>query len=143
MPIASAFLVLAALVVLAGCVGVALRIRASKARRAGGVEVDDALVAPTDRGDVATLVQFSTQMCAQCPGMRRQLTALASEREGVRHVDIDLTDQPELATRLRILQTPTIFVLDASGEVRSRFGGATPRSAVAAELDRIQELTRV
>lgn len=137
----AAVLTLAALVAITTVIGLVLQRRAATARRS---EDDLGDVVPaSDRGTAATLVQFSTEFCAQCPGVRRALTSIASERAGVTHVEIDLTHDVALAERLHILQTPTTFVLDADGTVVSRFSGATPRSAVDAELDRLPEAVHV
>ena len=76
----------------------------------------------------ATLVQFSTEFCTTCPGTRRFLQQVASRSVGVAYLDVDLTRDGELARRLHILQTPTVFVLDAGGRLVTRFGGA-PRPA--------------
>jgi thioredoxin-like negative regulator of GroEL len=81
----------------------------------------------------ATLVQFSTEFCSACPSSRRLLTGVAAEREGIVYLDVDLTNDPELARRLRILQTPTVFVLDAHGRLAARFGGA-PRPQQVIEV---------
>ncbi|WP_309617322.1 thioredoxin family protein [Salinibacterium sp.] len=65
------------------------------------------------------------------------LDELARQRDGVRHVDIDLGLRPELAVRFRIVQTPTTLILDRSGVVRSRIGSAARRDVVSSELDRL------
>ncbi len=44
-------------------------------------------------GDYATLVQFSTEYCATCPGDPPLLGEVAATRTGVTHVDVDLTLQ--------------------------------------------------
>ncbi|HAN25999.1 MAG: thioredoxin [Microbacterium sp.] len=95
-------------------------------------------------GEQATLVQFSTEFCARCPGVHRALGEIAGAHPGVRHVDIDLTHRPDIAKRFSVLQTPTTLILDGSGRVRTRFTGAAPRTAVELELTRLQkENTRV
>ncbi len=83
----------------------------------------------------ATLVQFSTEYCATCPSTRRFLQRVAAERGHVVHHDVDLTNDPELAKRLHILQTPTVFVLDPAGRLVTRFGGAPRRDELSAVLD--------
>jgi thiol-disulfide isomerase/thioredoxin len=83
----------------------------------------------------ATLVQFSTEFCSSCPGSRRLLTRLATEREGIEYLDVDLTNDADLARRLRILQTPTVFVLDAQGRLAARFGGAPRPQQVTDVVD--------
>lgn len=85
----------------------------------------------------ATLLQFSTEVCAPCAVTRRLLDTVASERPNVTHVDLDLTHRPDLASRFRIMQTPTTLILDRKGVVRARIGGAPRRDALSAELDRI------
>lgn len=58
------------------------------------------------------------------------LHAYASDHEGLRHVEIDLTHRPDLSTRYKVLQTPTTFVLDSTGAVRARFHGVPHRHAL-------------
>lgn len=87
----------------------------------------------------ATLLQFSTEVCAPCRATSVVLGEVASGRTGVDHVDLDLTHRPDLASRFNILQTPTTLILDRRGVVRARIGGAPRRDALTLELDRILE----
>jgi len=88
-------------------------------------------------GERATLLQFSTEMCARCPSVHRTLDAIAQEREGVLHLDVDLTHRPDIAKHFHVLQTPTTFILDRDGLIQTRFGGTPSRSAVELELTRV------
>lgn len=88
-------------------------------------------------GETATLLQFSTEMCSRCPGVHRTLAALADGRDGVRHLDIDVTHRPDIAKHFHILQTPTTLVLDSEGVVQTRFGGVPNRDVLALELNRL------
>ncbi|HAM25608.1 MAG TPA: thioredoxin [Microbacteriaceae bacterium] len=88
-------------------------------------------------GSGATLLQFSTKVCAPCTTTHTLLGALADEIAHVRHVDVDVTSRPDIANRFNLLQSPTTFILDARGVVRSRIGGAPRPSEVRAELARI------
>lgn len=135
MPLWIALVAVAALVVVTGTAGLFLRHRESRPRKEPGLQIDGLDAA--SRGERATLVLFSTEMCARCPQVRRMLRAIADDTDGVAQVDVDLTHDHELATRLHILQTPTVFVLDAAGAVHSRFAGVPRQDAVAAELDRV------
>ncbi|MFE7196037.1 TlpA family protein disulfide reductase [Microbacterium oxydans] len=126
--------VAAALLVLATLIGVALRRRDGRRRDGGTLRFDSADAASAELGSRATLVQFSTEMCARCPQVRRLLGAYAAEHEGLRHVEVDLTHRPDLSTRYKVLQTPTTFVVDASGAVRARFHGVPHRHALADAL---------
>ncbi len=88
-------------------------------------------------GENATLLQFSTEMCARCPGVHRTLSEIARSQPGVVHIDVDLTHRPDIARHFHILQTPTTFVLDGRGAIRTRFGGAPSRHVVELELARV------
>ena len=97
------------------------------------------LLAGAVAGSSATLLQFSTDFCSPCHTTNSLLSALAAELPGITHVDVDVTSRPALADRFSLLQSPTTFILDATGAVRARIGG-TPRIAdVRAELGRILE----
>jgi hypothetical protein len=79
-------------------------------------------------GARATLVQFSTEVCAYCGPARQLLTEVAREREGVSFVEIDAAERMDLTRRLHVLSTPTVLVLDAVGGITSRASGP-PRKA--------------
>jgi thiol-disulfide isomerase/thioredoxin len=88
-------------------------------------------------GESATLLQFSTEMCARCPGVHRTLSAIADSHPGVRHLDVDLTHRPDIAKHFHVLQTPTTLVLDRHGVVQTRFGGIPSRDVLELELNRL------
>ncbi|KJC65457.1 thioredoxin family protein [Agreia bicolorata] len=106
---------------------------------AGDLTVDSA--SPALLGTDVTLVQFSTEFCGQCPATRRLLSGLANDEphSAIRHIDIDLTHRPDLATKYRVLQTPTTLVLDGEGRVRARIGGPPRRPELVDLLERIQK----
>lgn len=124
------------LIALSGALGLLWRSTAGRVRPSSGTFA----LAGIDGGAV-TLLQFSTPMCLPCVGAHRLLSAIASERPDVRHVDIDLAARPDLVRRLNILQTPTTLIVDAEGVVHARIGGAPRRESVTAELERVLALT--
>ncbi|MET3468083.1 thioredoxin-like negative regulator of GroEL [Microbacterium sp. 1262] len=63
---------------------------------------------------------------------------MARETDDVVHLDIDVTDRPDIARRFQIAQTPTTLVLDGRGVVRTRFGGAPRRDVVHLEILRLR-----
>jgi thiol-disulfide isomerase/thioredoxin len=133
-----ALISLAALLVATFAVGALLTRRPSRARRDIDHEVIDPHRLGADGlGDVATLLQFSTEMCARCPGVHRTLAAIADDHPGVRHLDVDLTHRPDIAKHFRVLQTPTTLVLDRDGVVQTRFGGTPGRDVIELELNRL------
>ncbi len=85
----------------------------------------------------ATLLQFSTEVCAPCVPTRRVLGQIAASTEGVNHIDLDLTHRPDIAAQFNVLQTPTTLILDRSGVIRARIGGAPRQADVRAALDTI------
>jgi thiol-disulfide isomerase/thioredoxin len=131
--------VLGGLVAATTALGLVWRNGQGRVRRSGGrtvVRVSD-LPGVTRFARGATLLQFSTEVCAPCRAARAVLGDVASGHPGVDHVDLDLTHRPDLAARFNILQTPTTLILDGKGVVRARIGGAPRRDAVAHELERI------
>lgn len=66
------------------------------------------------------LVYFTTPDCAPCKTVQRpaidRVSNLLGERLQV--VEIDATEQPDLAKVWGVLSVPTTFVLDAQGEAR-------------------------
>ncbi|MFF2275213.1 TlpA family protein disulfide reductase [Agromyces sp. NPDC058126] len=129
----------AALVAVATVAGLAWRAAQGRAVRGSGARVrpGDIGVATGGFGEQATLVQFSTEFCSRCPATARLLGAIADDEPGIRHVDVDLTHQADLAARFRISQTPTTLLLDADGVERARIGGAPRAEVVRARLDDI------
>lgn len=124
----------AALLVLAVLIGCALRALDGRRRDGGRLSFDAADADAGPLGPRATLVQFSTEMCARCPQVRRMLRDLVDGHDGLRHVEVDLTRRPDLSARYRVLQTPTTFVVDGSGTVRARFHGVPSRHALTDAL---------
>ncbi|MEO5535634.1 MAG: thioredoxin family protein [Pseudolysinimonas sp.] len=132
-------LALVALVALATVVGIVLRATAGRVRRATDGTVIRARELPGVRGlgRGATLLQFSTEVCAPCTTTRRVLGGVAEAVSGVTHVDLDVTHRPDLASKFHIMSTPTTLILDRRGVVRARIGGAPRTADLRAELDRI------
>ncbi|MFE6995080.1 thioredoxin family protein [Microbacterium sp. NPDC057659] len=126
------------LVVLALVAGLVWRARDGRRRTGRGETVDAADAGGL--GSRATLVQFSTEMCARCPQVRRMLGQVAAGHDGVLHADVDLTHRTDLATKYRVLQTPTTFLVDGDGTVRARFNGVPLRADVEEALGSLPAL---
>jgi thiol-disulfide isomerase/thioredoxin len=88
-------------------------------------------------GDRATLLQFSSAFCRPCVATRRTLADVAAMVDGVVHVDVDAESHLDLVRRLRVLRTPTVFVLDPTGAVVRRATGTPRRVDVIAALGEI------
>lgn len=133
-----AVLVLAALLVVTVSVGLFLRWNQNRPRRQNPDEiVEPQRLGAEHLGERATLLQFSTEMCARCPGVHRVLGSIADAHDGVLHLDVDLTHRPDIAKHFHVLQTPTTLILDRDGIVQTRFGGTPNRHAIELELTRV------
>ena len=129
--------VLAALVVLATVLGLIWRAQNGRVRTSTGDQTISGVDVAAELGATATLLQFSSEVCAPCVSTHRVLDRVAAETAGVAHVKVDIVQHPGLVARFNILQTPTTLVLDNRGVVRSRIGGAARPDTVRAELARI------
>ncbi|WP_061963361.1 thioredoxin family protein [Demequina aurantiaca] len=89
----------------------------------------------TPRGFRATFVQFSTPMCAKCPGTAVLLKQVASEYKDVVHIEIDATERLDLARRFDVMRTPTILVLNTDGVVVARMSGPPSIAQAREALD--------
>ena len=110
------------------------RVRTVSAKANNGNAVDLPEVPLAGR---ATLLQFSTEVCAPCVPTRRVLGQIADTTDGVSHVDLDLTHRPDIAAQFNVLQTPTTLILDRAGVIRARIGGAPRQADVRAALETI------
>lgn len=128
-----ALALVAALVAGATALGFVWRSRQGRIRKTTGA--DAVTIDGVDLGSV-TLLQFSSEFCAPCRATARVLDDLAQEH-GIAHVELDVAERPELAARFGILQTPTTLVLDGTGRIRARIGGAVRREQLSAELTRL------
>jgi len=90
-----------------------------------------------EHGKKATLVQFSTEYCGQCPGVRRALTQLEYRLGGLQFAEVDITDRLDVAAHFNISQTPTVFVLDESGALVYRVGGVPKMDQLMQELEKL------
>ena len=124
--------VLVVVLVAASVAGFALRRRQGRFRTAAAasrsVLTTADLGAPL--GEQATLVQFSTEVCAYCGPTRKLLAEVAGERNGVAFVEVDAAARMDLTKRLGVLSTPTVLVLDSSGGITSRASGPQRKADV-------------
>lgn len=131
-------LVLVAALTLAGVAGFALKARNGRITRSGVVSGAPALPervrAALDPGAAVTLVQISTTFCAPCRHAKALLSHLADTTEGLRHVDLDVTETPEVATGLGVLRTPTTLALTPAGAELLRVGGVPKKDDLLAAL---------
>jgi thiol-disulfide isomerase/thioredoxin len=137
--------VLVATLVAATAVGVLLKARNGRVREAKPAAPARELPAPVtaalDPASAVTLVQISTTFCAPCRHAKAVLGPLAERTDGLHHVELDVTNQPEVAQSLSVLRTPTTIALTPDGRELLRVGGV-PKGADLLEALRPHLSTR-
>lgn len=131
-----------AIVAAAVLVGVIWKLTTGKAKRIrDGLQVDLAELGAlkngrpvTAFGDRITFLQFSSEFCSQCVQTARILGELEQQSDDVLHLEVDITNRLDLASKYNILQTPTTLVLDRRGIVKSRIGGAPKAATLESEI---------
>jgi thiol-disulfide isomerase/thioredoxin len=74
------------------------------------------------------LLYFTTPTCAPCKTVQRPAiqSLLSHTGDQLEVVEIDASQQPELASKWGVLSVPTTFVIDAQGQPRYVNHGVTP-----------------
>ena len=121
---------LVAVLVVATAIGLVMQRRNGHVRRATEGTPEGWALADVDPGtdDRVLLLQLSSPICTPCDRTREQLTALADEHDGIRHVDVDIAERPDVARALHVMRTPTTVAFDRDGTELLRVGGV-PRPA--------------
>ena len=94
-------------------------------------------IAVTEYGKKATLIQFTTEYCGLCPGVRRTLSQLEYRLGGLRFAEVDITERLDVAAHFNINQTPTVFLLDHKGNLIYRVGGVPKLPQLMEELEKL------
>ncbi|WP_370969448.1 thioredoxin domain-containing protein [Amycolatopsis sp. cg9] len=128
--------VLVATLVAAAAVGVLLRARNGRVREAkpAARALPGPVTAALDPASAVTLVQISTTFCAPCRHAKAVLAPLAERTDGLHHVELDVTNQPEVAQSLSVLRTPTTIALTPDGRELLRVGGVPKGPELLAAL---------
>ncbi len=82
------------------------------------------------------IVYFTTPDCAPCKTVQRPALHKLSDLMGdkLHVVEIDATQQPELAKQWGVMSVPTTFLLDARGEARYVNNGVTRMEKLMEQL---------
>ncbi len=107
----------------------------SSAAEAGAAADLPALIrAALDPRASVTLVQLSTTFCASCRQAGTFLTGFAEDTDGIAHVELDITDDPAVATSVGVMRTPTTLALTPQGTELLRVSGVPKRETLLAAL---------
>ena len=81
--------------------------------------------------DKPVLLDFFASWCGPCRMVGPILDEIAEEREDIKVCKVDIDEQPELASRYRIMSVPTLMVLK-NGQVMEQSIGAKPKHQILA-----------
>ena len=81
--------------------------------------------------DKPVLLDFFASWCGPCRMVGPILDEIAEEREDIKVCKVDIDEQPELASRYRIMSVPTLMVL-RNGQIMEQSIGAKPKHQILA-----------
>ncbi|MBW4715738.1 TlpA family protein disulfide reductase [Saccharothrix obliqua] len=128
---------LVASVVVVAVVGITRHLRDGRVRTRDEedvVELPEPVRALLDPTTPVTLVQLSTTFCAPCRHTRVVLADLAARTEGLRHVELDVTNLPDVVAGMGVRRAPTTVALDVRGTELLRVSGVPKRDALLTAL---------
>ena len=81
--------------------------------------------------DKPVILDFFASWCGPCRMVGPILDEIAEEREDIKVCKVDIDEQPELASRFRIMSVPTLMVLK-DGNIVDQSIGAKPKHQILA-----------
>jgi thiol-disulfide isomerase/thioredoxin len=133
--------VVLAVLAIATVIGLVLRARSGRVRATETVETPDEVsgwaladLVP-DPDDRVLLLQLSSPVCTPCRQTAAALTELAGRETGLRHVEIDVADDPDAARALHVMRTPTTIAFARDGRELLRVSGVPRRRELLDALD--------
>lgn len=79
------------------------------------------------------LLDFFAPWCGPCQMVLPLVDQIAQERSDIKVCKINVDEEPELASRFRIMSIPTLVVME-DGKILDQVTGARPKSAILAML---------
>ena len=81
--------------------------------------------------DKPVLLDFFASWCGPCRMVSPILDEIAEEREDIKVCKVDIDQQPELASRFRVMSVPTLMVMK-NGQIMEQSIGAKPKHQILA-----------
>ncbi|MFM1985890.1 MAG: hypothetical protein RIS18_107 [Actinomycetota bacterium] len=89
------------------------------------------------QGKKATILQFKTEYCSICPGVKRQISELIKNDDGINFYEIDAVEQIDLAKKLHVKSSPTVLFFNEEGLEEGRIIGAPKKDELRNTLEKI------
>lgn len=70
-----------------------------------------------------TVVQFTGEFCAVCPQAKTLVQRVLRDSPDIAHVELDVAEHPDAVRALDVRRTPTLIIVDASGQPVHRASG--------------------
>src|SRR3954451_22236733 len=84
--------------------------------------------------DQAVLVDFTAAWCPPCRAMNPILDQMASDRDDIKIVSVDVDHEQELASQWGVMGMPT-FILSHNGATIQQLVASRPRKRLESELE--------
>ncbi len=95
---------------------------------------DNNFQAEVIESDTPVLVDFWAPWCGPCRVVAPVLEEIASERDDVRIVKLNVDENQQTAAQYEVLSIPTL-ILFRNGQVATKVVGALPRKRLEAQLE--------
>ena len=81
--------------------------------------------------DKPVILDFFASWCGPCRMVAPILDEIAEEREDIKVCKVDIDEQPELASRYRVMSVPTLMIMK-EGRIVEQSIGARPKHQILA-----------
>jgi thioredoxin-related protein len=132
------WLLITSVLVLSSAFGLFLQFTRGKLTNKYSNEISfDQLKTGHDLGKKATILQFKTEYCSICPGVKRQINELIKNDKGISFYEIDAVERIELAKKLHVKSSPTVLFFNDAGLEEGRIIGAPKKDQLRNTLEKI------
>ena len=132
------WLLITSVLVLSSAFGLFLQFTRGKLTNKYSNEISfDQLKTGHDLGKKATILQFKTEYCSICPGVKRQINELIKNDKGISFYEIDAVERIELAKKLHVKSSPTVLFFNEDGLEVGRIIGPPKKDQLRNTLEKI------
>jgi thiol-disulfide isomerase/thioredoxin len=132
------WLLITSVLVLSSAFGLFLQFTRGKLTNKYSNEISfDQLKTGHELGKKATILQFKTEYCSICPGVKRQINELIKNDKGISFYEIDAVERIELAKKLHVKSSPTVLFFNEAGLEVGRIIGPPKKDQLRNTLEKI------